>query len=135
VPDHDDRASRQPANLARHLNDQHPSTVLLLARHAPGGRPDATAAQLNDVDDDALTLNVRTPDGDVHLRLALPHGPDARAKVRALLDVVRASLPDTEPLTSLEEQMTGRGSGPHQEGHGRPASSTSTSGAPTGDLP
>jgi len=48
----EDRAGRRPANLARHLNDQHPGTVLLPARHAPGGRPDATAAKLTRSDDD-----------------------------------------------------------------------------------
>jgi len=48
----EDRAGRRPANLARHLNDPHPGTVLLPARHAPGGRPDATAAKLTRSDDD-----------------------------------------------------------------------------------
>lgn len=113
----DDRAGRQSANLARHLNGQHPSTVLLLARHAPGGSPDATAAELTGADDDGLTLKATAPDGDAVLRLALPDGPDLRGRIAALLKATRAGLPDTVPLTSLEEQKTGGGRGPHGSAH------------------
>ena len=70
LSDNDDRTGRQSANLSRHLNGQHPSTLLMLARHAPGGRPDATGA-----DDHGLTVKAATPEGDVVLRLALPDGP------------------------------------------------------------
>lgn len=110
----DDRAARQSANLARHLNDQHSGTVLLLARHARGGRTDATAARLVGADDDGLALQVDTPNGRVGLRLALPAGDgDVRSRIGALLAATRAGLPDTVPLTSLEEQMAGGGRGPH----------------------
>ena len=108
-----DRAGRQSANLARHLNGQHPSTVLLLARHAPGGRPDATAAKMAGADDDGLIITATTPDGTAELRLALPDGSDVRARIGALLKMTRAGLPDAVPLTSLEEQMAGGGRGPH----------------------
>lgn len=117
MTDHDgpaDRAGRQSANLARHLNDQHPSTVLLLARFAPGGRSDATAAELTGADDDGLTVEARTPDGAAELWLALPDGSDVRARVGALLKATRAGLPDALPLTSLEEQIAGGGRGPHR---------------------
>lgn len=114
VSDHDgDRAARQSANLARHLNGQHPTTVLLLARHAPGGRPDAAAAELTAADDDGLTLTATKGDGQVVLRLPLPDGPDVRGRIAALLQQVRAGLPETVPLTSLEEQLAGGGRGPH----------------------
>lgn len=116
MTDHDgpaDRAERQSANLARHLNGQHPSTVLLLARYAPGGRPDATAAELTGVDDDGLTITATAPEGTADLRLALPDGSDVRGRIRALLKATRAGLPDTEPPTSLEEQMADAGRGPH----------------------
>ncbi len=113
MQDHDDRAGRQSANLARHLNGQHPTTVLLLARHAPGGRADTTDAEMTGTDDDGLTVKVITPDGDAVLRLALPDGPDVRGRIRALLRATRAGLPDSVPLTSLEYQMAGGGSGPH----------------------
>lgn len=113
MDDTDDRAGRQSANLARHLNAQHPSAVLLLAQHVPGGRPDATAAELTGADDGGLTLTATLPDGDAVLRLALPDGPDLRARIGALLRQVRAGLPDTVPLTSLEAQMSGGGRGPH----------------------
>ena len=111
----EDRARRQSANLTRHLNGQHPSTVLLLARHAPGGRPDTTTAELTGADEDGLTLRASVPDGDVVLRLALPEGPDVRGRIGALLTATRAALPDdgSVPLTSLEEQMAGGGRGPH----------------------
>ena len=117
MSDHDDREARQSANLARHLNGQHPSTVLLLARHAPGGRPEATAAELTRADDDGLTLKATVPGGDAVLRMALPAGADVRARIAALLMQVRAGLPDTVPLTSLEEQMAGGGRGPHGSAH------------------
>ena len=116
--EHDDeRAGRQAANLARHLNGQHPSTVLLLARHAPGGSPDATAAQLTGAGDEGLTLSAETPAGRTEVRLALPDGADIRGRIAALLATVRAGLPDTVPLTSLEEQLAGGGRGPHGRGH------------------
>ena len=116
MADHDgpaDRAGRQSANLARHLNGQHPSTVLLLARHAPGGRPDASAAELTGADDDGLVVTATTPDGTAELRLALPDGSDVRARIGALLKATRAGLPATVPLTSLEEQTAGGVRGPH----------------------
>lgn len=112
----DDRSGRQSANLARHLNGQHPSTILLLARHAPGGRPDTTGAELMCADDDGLTLPATVPEGAAELRLALPDGPDGpdvRGRIAALLKATRAGLPDTVPLTSLEQQMAGGGRGPH----------------------
>ena len=112
MSDHD-RVGRQSANLARHLNGQHPTTVLLLAQYAPGGRPDATAAELTGADDDGLTLTAAVPGGDVVLRLALPELADLRGRIGALLKQVRAALPDDVPLTSLEEQMAGGGRGPH----------------------
>ncbi len=113
-----DRAGRESANLARHLNGQHPSTVLLLARHAPGGRPAASAAELTGADDDDLTLSVTAPDGAAGLRLALPDGPDLRGRIEALLKATRAALPDdgSVPLTSLEDQMGGGERGPHGPG-------------------
>ena len=120
MADHDgpaDRAGRQSANLTRHLNGQHPGTVLLLARYAPGGRPDATAAKMAGADDDGLMLWVTVPEGAAELRLALPDGTDVRARIGALLKMTRAGLPATVPLTSLEEQMAGGGRGPHSAGH------------------
>ena len=51
MSDDDDKGGRQSANLVRHLNGQHPTTVLLLARHAPGGRPDAAAAELTSLEE------------------------------------------------------------------------------------
>lgn len=124
---YDDRAARQSANLARHLNDQHPGTVLLLARYAPGGRPDATAAALTGADDESLACTVPGPDGPTELRLALPPGSDVRSRIGALLRATRAALPDdgSVPLTSLEQQMAG---GLH-DGH-RPPSADGTTARP-----
>lgn len=36
-----------------------------------------------------------------------------RGRIGALLKATRAGLPDTVPLTSLEEQTAGGGRGPH----------------------
>lgn len=78
--DPDDRAARQSANLARHLSGgQHPSTVLLLARHAPGGRPDATAAELTGADDDRLALAVDGPAGQAQSVCRCRTGPTSAA--------------------------------------------------------
>lgn len=107
MSDHDDRNARQSAHLARHLNDQHPGTVLLVARHAPGGRPEACRAELTGLDEGGLELTVTASRGTTQLRLALPEGPDVRSRVGALLREIRAGLPDdgSVPLTSLEQQM------------------------------
>jgi hypothetical protein len=113
------RAGRQAANLARHLNERHPTTVLLLARHAPGGRPDTTAAELTLAEDDGLSLTATTLDGTADVRLTLPDGPDVRSRIAALLTATRAALPDdgSVPLTSLELQLGGGGRGSHGTGH------------------
>ena len=114
-----DRAGRESANLARHLHGQHPTTVLLLAGHAPGGRPEATAAERTSVDDHGLTLTATTSDGQEELQLVLPDRPDVRGRIAALLTATRAGLPDdgSVPLTSLELQLGGGGRGPHGPGH------------------
>jgi hypothetical protein len=120
---HDERAARQCA-LARHLDSHHPSTVLLLARRALGSSPETTAAELSGQDDDGLTLTTTLPDGEVVLRLPLPQGPDNRGRTAALLRQVRAGLPDTVPLTPLEEQMAAGG---------RPHGTSRSASASTGD--
>jgi hypothetical protein len=51
------RAGRQAANLARHLNERHPDTVLFLARRT-GGQRDATHAELLAVDDAGPTVTI-----------------------------------------------------------------------------
>lgn len=132
-----DAAGRERAravNTARHLDAQHPGTVLLLARYAPGGRPDATAATLEAVDDAGLQVAVTTPAEVLPLRLALPPGADVRGRVADLLRAVRAGLPDdgSVPLTSLEQQLAGHGPHPHR-GPGRGAAPDG--GAGPGSVP
>lgn len=107
--------------------------MLLLVRHAAGGRPDATAAELTGADDEGLELTVTVADGPAWLRLALPDGPDVRSRIGALLRATRAGLPDdgSVPLTSLELQMGGGGGGPH----GAATASASTGNTLAGDLP
>ena len=112
-----DRARRKSANLVRHLDDRHPTTVLLLARHAPGGRPDATAATLTRADETGLMLTLALPDGTAELRLALPDDGSV-------------------PLTSLKRQTA---SGEHVQ-HGTAKHQRRSASAPTGitwpgDLP
>jgi hypothetical protein len=59
----------------------------------PGGSLDATAADLTAAHDDGLALTVIAPVGDAALRVALPDGPEPRARIAALLEQVRARLP------------------------------------------
>lgn len=112
----DDRGSRQAANLARHLNERYPDTVLFLARRA-AGRPEATAAVLSSIDDDHLTLSLELPTEFTDVRVPLPTGEglDARRRLAELLRVTRAGSPG-EPLTSLEQQLA---HGPGRGGPGR----------------
>lgn len=105
----DDRARRAARNLARHLDERHPDTVLFLARHA-AGRPEAVTASLLSVDDAGITLTV---DGaDEPLRVVFPPAagpaPDPRARLRQLLLSTRAARPGG-PLTSLEELVAESG--------------------------
>lgn len=106
--DHEnERAARQGANLARHLNQSYPDTVLFLARHA-AGRPDAVEARLDSVTADELVLTVTAAGGTAVVRVPLSAAPgaapDVRGRVRALLAVARQAAPG-EPLTSLEKQV------------------------------
>lgn len=109
--DHDDdRAARQGANLARHLNQSYPDSVLFLARLA-GGKPDATAAELVSLTDAELLFQVTTAGAVQPVRVPLPPaadtGDDVRARVRELLRLTRLNSPDA-PVTSLEERTGGR---------------------------
>ena len=108
----DERAKRQSANLARHLDDRYADTVLLLARHA-AGRSDAVSASVIAAVPAGLTLAVRTADGEEQVQLPFPAGTtDVRAAVRELLRTTRAGLPADVPLTSLEAQQQS-GASPH----------------------
>ncbi len=62
----DERTDRQSANLSRHLNADHPDTVLFLARRA-GGRATVSSAQLTGVDESSLDVAVVTADGPQQL--------------------------------------------------------------------
>lgn len=107
--DEDTRAQAQARNLARHLNDRHPDTMLFLAQQA-AGRPAATAAELTAVDEAGVTLTVRDADGPEVVRVPFPpaSGGDVRTRFGALLRAARAARPDG-PLTSLELVHAGPG--------------------------
>lgn len=102
--DSGDRERARGRNLAGHLNDRHPDTVLFLARQA-AGRGDAVAAELTGLDEDGMTLSVTSGGGTEVVQVALPadSGVDLRGRFGALLRRTRAGAPDA-PLTSLERQ-------------------------------
>lgn len=113
-----DRLARQSANLARHLNDRHPDTVLFLARHA-AGRIGATSATVLAADATGLALSVESPGGadDRLLPFEPATGPgDVRQLVAQLLLATRAALPpgSNVPLTSLEAQHRSASGGHRQ---------------------
>lgn len=103
-----ERAERQALNLARHLNERYPDTVLFLARNA-AGQPAAMAAELLAVDSDGVTLCI---DGSAPaVRICFPatgsaEPTEARSRLRQLVQATRAAHP-SEALTSLEEQLRG----------------------------
>lgn len=55
--DEQTRERAQARNLARHLNERHPDTMLFLAQQA-AGRPSANAAELTAVDEAGVTFTV-----------------------------------------------------------------------------
>ena len=102
MDDENTRSQAQARNLARHLNDRHPDTVLFLAQQA-AGRPSAVAAELTIVDEAGVTLTVHGGHSPEVVRVLFPpaSGTDARSRFGALLRSARAGGPDG-PLTSLE---------------------------------
>lgn len=106
MTDGDPREQLRGQNLATHLNERHPDTVLFLARHA-AGHVAAVAAALVGLDGDegaALSIDDGTT---THLvQLPLPAGADLRTRLGALLRQTRAAAPPG-PLTSLEQQHAG----------------------------
>jgi hypothetical protein len=119
---HSDRSSGRPArqagNLARHLNERHPDTVLFLARHA-GGQRDATHAELLAVDDTGLTVSIDAAKEPVQIAFGdtADSATDARSRLRELLLVTRAANAQY-PLTILERQL-GPSHGPSHPPHRR----------------
>jgi putative heme iron utilization protein len=106
------RAARQATNLARHLNERHPDTVLFLARYAAGHRQ-ATTANLLSVDTDGITLTIDGSEQEVRVpfdtAIASSQTADARSRLRRLLEATRAANSGI-PLTSLEKQFHPRAS-------------------------
>jgi hypothetical protein len=97
------RAERAAINLARHLNERHPDTVLFLARFA-GGQRDAASSELLAVDDAGVTLRTAGSERQVRIGFdpAAGQPPDARGRLRQLLLATRSAHPEA-PMTSLEE--------------------------------
>ena len=108
------RAERQAVNLARHLDERHPDTVLFLARSCDG-HAEATSAELLAVADAGVTLSTDLSAEPVHLPFDTSPGQpaDPRGRFRRLLETARSQRPD-EPLTSLEQQLL---AADHPHGH------------------
>ena len=110
---HSERADRQAANLARHLNQRYPDTVLFLVRYAAGQR-NATTAELLAVAEAGVTVMSDAVSEPVHIAFDEAAGSptDARSRLRHLLEVTRAANAHY-PLTSLEQQMRPSPGTPH----------------------
>lgn len=102
-------------NLARHLNDQYPDTVLFLARTL-AARPAAVSARISAVEDDGIEITIG-PGSDVEaVRIPFLKTADRdlslRERVSALVAQARAIDADG-PLTSLEQQISAKPTGLH----------------------
>ncbi len=94
-------------NLARHLNDQYPDTVLFLARML-GARPAADSARINAIQDDAIDITVCIGKDVEAVRLPSPTTADKDTSLRERISelVVQARALDADGLlTSLEQQI------------------------------
>jgi putative heme iron utilization protein len=96
-------------NVLKHVNAKHADTVLFLARHA-AGVSDAVDAELLAADPDGVDIAARYARGSSTARLQFTTPinavPDLQLQLRHFLETARAAAPD-EPLTSLEEEITG----------------------------
>lgn len=103
------------ANLARHLNDQYPDTVLFLARSL-AARPSADSARITAVEDDGIEITVRTGSNVEAVRVPFSKAADNAISLRERMSglVAQARASDTDgPLTSLEEQISAEPTGLH----------------------
>jgi len=103
-------------NLARHLNDQYPDTVLFLARML-GARPAADSARINAIQDDAIDMTVRIGKDVEAVRLLFPTTADKETSLRERICelVAEARAFDADgPLTSLEQQISAEPMGLHE---------------------
>jgi putative heme iron utilization protein len=107
-------AAARIENGLKHLNARHADTVLFLARHA-AGVADAVDAELVAADADGVDIAMRRARGSSTARLQftapIDAMPDLRSQLLRFLDMARAAAPD-EPLTSLEEEITGHAGRP-----------------------
>ncbi len=103
-------------NLARHLNDQYPDTVLFLARML-GARPAADSARINAIMDDAIDMTVRIGKDVEAVRIPFLKTADRdislRERVCELVAEARAFDADGL-LTSLEQQISAEPMGLHE---------------------
>ena len=115
------RSERQGANLARHLNQSYPDAAEFLARYG-GGIQDAADAAFVTVTEQAVVISLSSGSAQAPVTLPLPSSPDdrdLRARLRLLVEQIRADLPEQPPvpLTSLEQMLGGQATG--QGGHRR----------------
>lgn len=119
-----DRRARERANLARHLNQNYPDTLLLIAV-ALGGAADATEAELLSLEETSLVLAVTTeaqPGGAEQVSVTLPGEADEplRQRVATVVRHARAKAPD-RPATGMERMLGDHdNAGRPVHGHPRP---------------
>jgi len=103
------------ANLARHLNEQYPDTVLFLARTL-ATRPAAASARITAIQDDGIDITVRTVSGveAAHVPFSKTADGDISLRERMTDLVAQARAIDANgPLTSLEQQISAKPTGLH----------------------
>lgn len=104
------------ANLARHLNEHYPDTLLLLARTL-GARPAADSAQIDVLDAEGIKMTVRNDASEEPLELVFSKTADPDTAPRERLADLVAQARALDPagiLTSLELQINKKQGGLHQ---------------------
>ena len=101
------------ANLARHLNDRYPDTVLFLARSL-AARPKTTVAGIIALDRQGIQLVFRDGQHSDSIRVAFPPSTDGAVSLREQVAGLVATARTADPkgtLASLEVQMVGKPKG------------------------
>jgi NADPH-dependent ferric siderophore reductase len=102
------QVATQISEAIAHVNDEHPDTVLLLARHV-AVLPEATAAEIDAADPLGVDLRLVVDDTTVEARLTFAEEVNGAEQLQAQVYVAileaRAAVGDSQPLTSLESDF------------------------------
>lgn len=85
--------------ICKHMNDDHADAIVLYAQ-VFGGVPDATAAQMRQIDTTGMNLDVESAGEQKSLRISFDHelqdSEDAHQTLIAMVRQARASAPSPE---------------------------------------